>query len=501
MLLRLDGHGPRYAQITRALTAAIQDGRLPVGARLPSSRALAADLGCARNVVLIAYEQLLLEGYLATRTGGGTFVALDLARRHARGPAPPRATRPATLSEPGRRLDAAATRGRRALVRPAGVSIDFMYGLCEPDARTVVALRSAFAATLRARTYAYGSPAGDHGLRQAVATRLLGARGIPRNPDRLVVTSGAQQAADLCARLLINPGDRVVMEEPGYGNARAVFEAAGATIVGVPVDEHGLDVGALPADRHRVRVVYVTPSHQFPTGAVLPIGRRYALLEWARRRHAYIIEDDYDGEFRYTGRPIEALAALDSDGPVIYCGTFAKALFPSLRLAFLSLPPELASAARHAKWIADNGSSLLLQRTVAHLMDTGEYDRHIRRMTRQYRARRDALVQSLRRHFGDDALVEGAGAGLHVVVWLPRLSPSLVPPLIAACHQQNVGVYPVAPRPTALSRRAGLLLGFGLVEPRAIETGIAVLAEAYREIIAPKAATLAQRRGTPMRNT
>jgi GntR family transcriptional regulator/MocR family aminotransferase len=390
------------------------------------------------------------------------------------------------MSESGRRIEAAAVRGRRELVRPAGVPIDFMYGLCEPDLRTVVALRSAFAATLRARTYAYGSPAGDRGLRDALATRLLGARGIPRNPDRLIVTSGAQQAADLCARLLINPGDRVVVEDPGYANARAVFEAAGATVVRVPVDEHGLDVNAIPGDRHRVRALYVTPSHQFPTGAVLPIGRRYALLEWARRRNAYIIEDDYDGEFRYTGRPIEALAALDPDGPVIYCGTFAKALFPSMRLAFLSLPPELAAPARHAKWITDNGSSMLLQRTVAHLMETGAYDRHIRRMTRRYRARRDALMHSLRRHFGDDAIVEGGGAGLHVVVWLPRLGRSLVPQLVAACRERGVGVYSVAPHAARPPARAGLLLGFGLVDAAAIATGVSRLAAAYRALIAPR---------------
>jgi GntR family transcriptional regulator/MocR family aminotransferase len=487
MLLRLDGHGPRYGQITRALTAAIHDGRLRPGARLPSSRALAADLGCARNLVLTAYEQLLLQGYLSARTGAGTFVAKDLAgRRKPRAPLSAAAPRTSVTSASGRRIVAAAVRGRSTVARPAGVPIDFMYGLCEPDARTVVALRSAFAATLRARTYAYGSPAGDRGLREALATRLMGARGIPRNPDRLIVTSGAQQAADVCARLLINPGDRVVVEDPGYANAAAVFEAAGATVVRVPVDAHGLDVAALPADRHRVRLVYVTPSHQFPTGAVLPIGRRYALLEWARRRNAYILEDDYDGEFRYTGRPIEALAALDPDGPVIYCGTFAKALFPSMRLAFLAVPPELAMPARHAKWITDNGSSLLLQRTVAHLMETGAYDRHIRRMTRRYRARRDALLQSLRRHFGAEAVAEGGGAGLHVVVWLPRLRRSLVPRLIAACRDRGVGVYPVAPHAAAPPPRAGLLLGFGLLEPPAIATGVARLAAAYRALVAPR---------------
>ena len=492
MLLRLDGHGPRYAQITRALTAAIQDGTLPPGARLPSTRALAADLGCARNVALLAYEQLLLEGYLSSRSGGGTFVALELAHRRPPRQVPP--ARPAMTSESGCRLETAADRARGAIERRAELPIDFIFGLCEPDARTIAALRRAFAATLRTRAFAYAGPAGDRSLRDALATRLLGARGIRRGADRIVVTSGAQQAVDLCARLLLGPGDRVVMEDPGYASARAAFEAAGATVIRVPIDRNGLDVGAIPADRHRIRLIHVTPSHQFPTGAVLPIGRRYALLDWARRRNAYIFEDDYDGEFRYSGRPIEALAALDSEGPVIYCGTFAKALFPAVRLGFLSLPPELTTPLRQAKWVADNGSSLLLQRMVADLMTTGEYERHIRRMSRRYRARRDALLRALHRRFGDDAIIEGGGAGLHVVVWLPRLRPSLVPDLVTACAARGVGVYSIALHAATPPARAGLLLGFGLVEPPAIETGIARLAEAYRKLIAPAIAKSARRR-------
>jgi GntR family transcriptional regulator/MocR family aminotransferase len=249
----------------------------------------------------------------------------------------------------------------------------------------------------------------------------------------------------------------------------------------VPIDHHGLDVGAIPGGR-RVRLVHVTPSHQFPTGAVLSIARRCALLEWARRRSAYILEDDYDGEFRYTGRRIAALAALDPEGPVIYCGTFAKALFPGMRLGFLSLPVELMAAARHAKWLADGGSSPLLQKTIAAMMATGDYERHIRRMSRRYRHRRDALLGAVRRHLGGDAVVEGGSGGLHVVLWLPRLPQSRVADLVAACAARDVGVYSVAPHAATPPPHAGLLLGYGIVDPPAIQTGIARLADAYRAI-------------------
>jgi GntR family transcriptional regulator/MocR family aminotransferase len=482
MLLRLDGRGPRYAQITRALTAAIHDGTLTPGARLLSTRDLAADLGCARNVVLLAYEQLLLEGYLTSRAGGGTFVSPGIAVERGTGTAGAASETP-RLSRSGDRIDAAARLARQILSPRTDLPIDFMYGLCEPDERTIVALRSAFAVALRARAFAYSGPAGDEGLRRALAGRLRGARGIARTADRLVMTSGAQQALDICARLLINPGDRVVVEDPCYACAVAAFEAAGANVIRLPVDRHGLDISRLPPGRGSVRIVYVTPSHQFPTGAVLPASRRYALLEFARRRGAYIIEDDYDGEFRYSGRPIEALAALDPEGPVIYCGTLAKALFPAVRLGFLSLPGELVTPVAHAKYLSDFGSSLLVQKTIARLMTSGEYDRHIRRMMRRYRARRDALIEALRSHFGDEAEVDGSGAGLHVVVWLPRLGRARVDALIGACARRQVGVYSVAPHSVALPARAGLLLGYGLVEPDLILTGIARLAEAYREVM------------------
>jgi GntR family transcriptional regulator / MocR family aminotransferase len=487
MLLRLDGHGPRYAQITRAICGLIQTGDLAPGTRVPPTRELAQDLGCARNLVLLAYEQLVLEGYLVTRPGGGTFVAPELPEARPAGLDSSR--RPETeaaapaLSARGARLTEVAIEARNITRGRPRFPIDFRYGVCEPDARAVGRIRAAFGAALRQQHFSYSDPAGDPLLRQQVADRLLGVRGIVRTPDQIVVTCGAQQALDICARLLVGEGDRVVVEDPGYEGAWAAFLAAGAELVRVPVDPNGLDPNALPPDDIPVRVVYVTPSHQFPTGAVMPAARRYALLAWARRRGAYIIEDDYNGEFRYAGRAIEALAALEPEGPVIYCGTLAKSLFPSLRLGYLAVPLALVPAVVACKWVSDRGSPALLQRTVAELMATGEYDRHIRRMLRRYRTRREALIRALQENLGSDVEIGGGNSGSHLAVWLPRLSIDRLDELIVRCKALGVGVYSIAGHAALPLERAGLILGYGLMDVDSIPRGVKILAKVHRDLL------------------
>jgi GntR family transcriptional regulator / MocR family aminotransferase len=486
MLITLDGQGPRYAQITRALRTMIQGGVLPFDARLPPTRDLARDIGCSRNIVLLAYEQLVLEGYLVTRQGAGTFVspAWPKERQQTRAAPAGRASEAPRLSQRGRSIVEVAERARAVMTQHQGLPINFMYGLCEPDARVRARLRSSFHAALRGQAFRYGLAAGDADLRQELADRIRAARGIDSAPDRIVVTSGAQQALDICARLLLDPGDHVVVEDPGYVAAHAVFAGAGAKVIRVPVDRQGLDPSTLPRGTGRIRAVYVTPSHQFPTGAVMPAARRYALLEWAKQHSAYVIEDDYDGEFRYVGRPIAALAGLEANATVIYCGTFAKSLFPSLRLGYLAVPPGLAPAAAHGKWLCDLGSSALLQRTLAQLMATGEYDRHIRRMQKRYRERRQTLLAALKRYLGAKAHVEGSAAGLHVVVWLPELRQARVNALIEACAARGVGAYSIAQHATRPLPRAGLLLGYGLTDVGQIQQGVKAIASAYRQVAA-----------------
>jgi GntR family transcriptional regulator/MocR family aminotransferase len=495
VLLRLDGRGPRYAQITRALCALIQSGVLAPGTRVPPTRELARDLSCSRNLVLLAYEQLTLEGYLTSRGGAGTFVSPELptASPSEAGAQSPAAQGSAAviLSRQGRRIAEATARAMSFSQLGNPVDINFVYGLCEPDARILASIRTALKATLRQAPFSYPKPAGDDLLRHQLASRLRTSRGIARSAEQVVVTSGSQQALEICVRLLVDEGDRVVVEDPTYDGINSVLVAAGAEITRVPVDRQGLVVSALPEDGPPVRLVYVTPSHQFPTGAVMSASRRYALLAWARRRSAHILEDDYDSEFRYTGRPIEALAALEPEGPVIYCGTFAKSLFPSLRLGYLSLPAGLVSAVVGCKLLSDRGSPLILQRVVGELMARGAYSQHIRRMLRRYRMRRDALVTALERHFGPAVEVGGHEAGLHVVVWLPDLPAERVDALIAACRERGVGVYSQGGglavhselRAGMAPRRAGLLLGYGLLDVDRIERGVEVLASAFRDVV------------------
>jgi GntR family transcriptional regulator/MocR family aminotransferase len=500
MLLRLDSHGPRYAQITRALGASIRNGALAPGTRVPSSRELARDLSCSRNLVLLAYEQLCLEGYLTARGGAGTFVSRELpvhasqdaqSRAASRGPLP-------ALSKRGRRTADIAARAMSTYRRLDRVDTDFMYGLCEPDARMIAAFRRALVSALDGAPFGYPPPAGDELLRRQIAVRLRTRRGIACAHSQILITNGTQQALEICVRLLVEEGDPVVVEDSTYDGASTVFAAAGAHIVRVPVDRQGLVVSALPLHGPSPRLVYVTPSHQFPTGEVMSASRRSALLEWAKARGAYIIEDDYDSEFRYGGQPIEALAALEPGAPVIYSGTFAKSLFSSLRLGYLSLPPELVAPAVGCKWLSDRGSPAILQRTVAELMANGEYDRHVRRMLRSYRTRRQTLLTALLTHLGSAAEIGGADAGLHLVVRLRNLERRQLMQLVAICRERGVGIFAdiggpavdIGPPRTGRSRqRPGLLLGYGLVPVNRIESGVTILAAAYREIVGARRRT------------
>lgn len=488
MWLELDGRGPRYAQITRALHHSIREGVLAPGDRLPSHRQLAADLGCARNLVVLAYEQLMLEGFLVARSKSGTFVSPQLPRR------PPLPERAAGASTAGDRTSASHRASRlTAIARPArkitaGIGshrLDFAYGICEPDPRVIRRLRASFAAALRKGVYGYGDPAGDPRLRQHIVDRLWSTRGIVCTRAQVIVTNGTQQALDICTRLFLRKGDRVVVEDPGYEGARAAFGTTGATIMPVPVDDDGLNPARLPPAA-AVRVVYVTPSHQFPTGTILSAPRRNALLAWARRAGAVIVEDDYDGDLRYQGQPLKALAGFETNANVIYCGTFAKSLFPALRLGYMVVPAEFAEAAGDAKWLADRGSSILLQRVLRDLMTSGEYERHLRRMKRRYVRRRNVLIEALTRRLGDDVELAGTAGGLHVVAWLPRLPTNALDTLIDRCAARGVGVYSIASHAIRRPRRSGLMLGYGLIDERAIERGIRTVAEEYHRLVARK---------------
>jgi len=303
--------------------------------------------------------------------------------------------------------------------------------------------------------------------------------------DQIIVVNGSQQGLDLCARLLLDPGDRFAMESPGYLMARHAFSATGAAAVPIVVDEDGLDPERLA--KSEARLAYVTPSHQFPLGGVMPIARRHQLLAWAKKSDAFVIEDDYDNEYRYDTKPVPPLQGLEGSDNVIYVGTVSKTLSPTLRIGYLVVPPELQAVFRMAKQITDRHTPVIEQEALATMLESGAYDRHVRRVRRRNGERRQTLLNALRRKFGDRIGIAGADAGLHVVVWfrdLPRASEAI---LIEAARLKGLGIYPLSPlydprHPGRRPAELGLVMGYAALEARQIERGCQLLAQAADEL-------------------
>jgi GntR family transcriptional regulator/MocR family aminotransferase len=500
IVLQLDGTGRLYQQIYRALRGEILSGRLASGERIPSTREIANLLNVSRNTAVVAYEQLLAEGYIKARLGAaGTVVAPVLPPDgYVSRPALPmqaslvssRHTRP-KLAAAGERF----LRSARACSESLGLSM-LTWELVPPHIRYDFRPGRASFADLpyalwcrllgaRARRASlsdleYGPPAGRRELREAISTRLRRLRGLNADPNRIVIVNGTQQALDLISRVLLNPGDRVLMEEPHYTGARCAFVAAGAELVFSPVDEHGIRIPTPVAGTRACRLAYVTPSHQFPTGAVLSIERRLELLAWASRLGAFIVEDDYDGEYRYDAQPLQALSGLDCEGSTIYVGTFSKILFPALRLGYLVLPKSLVEPFVATKAIGDTGTAALEQLALADFIDAGHFDRHLRRTTASNAARRKALVAALREHFGDRAEVCGANAGLHVFVWLKGKSGGPIKDASGRAEKAGIGLYTADPFYARPPDRTAVLLGYAPLRERDIREGIRRLASALR---------------------
>lgn len=480
---RHPGAGRRLYEMLRRQMA---DGTLSAGGRVPSTRALAAELGVSRTTVTAVYDQLAAEGFIVTSAGRVARVAGQLAPATA---APGRRVRPApSLSVFGRRVEKMVL---STVPTSEPCRIDFLYGAVASRDFPALLWRRAYQAALLRRqpSLYYARPEGDASLRRALQGYLGRARGLGCDAEQILIVHGSQQAIDLCARVLLDPGDAFAFEDPGYLMARRCFEAVGARLLPVPVDAHGLDTARLPTGV-RVRLAYVTPSHQFPLGGMLPIGRRQELLRWAGRHRAWIIEDDYDGEFRYGQRPIDALQSIDQDGRVIYVGTFSKALSPQLRLGYLVLPPELVPVFRQAKRLTDRHAPVLEQRALAYLIDIGAYERHVRRVRRENERRRAALLDALSQYLPTDAHVVGASAGLHVVLCLSSVRPQDEPALVAAAREQGVGVYPLSalfagPAPRTRPRPAGLILGYASLTVEQIRHGVRALAAAVGRSRAP----------------
>src|SRR5215831_12621662 len=482
MLIALDSSRAIYQQIYERLREGIVSGEFPPAMRLPSTRALATELGVSRRTALVAYEQLLAEGYLVGRVGSGTTVApgLPLSRRQPSRHANHRARRSLRLASFGQRL-ARSTQIFPGTPNGPTLRYDFRHPLPAVDDLPWLQWRRLTARCLRRASIgflSYGPPQGYEPLRRAIAEYLRLRRSVICDPAHIIVVGGSQQALDLIARVLVDPDDRVAIEDPHYPAARQVFTAAGARLVPIPVDGDGLDPHELRARAGRARLVYVTPSHQFPTGAVLPLDRRLALLDWAERAGAFVIEDDYDSEYRFQGHPIAAIKGLDRGGRVIYVGTFSKLLFPALRLGYLVVPPELASAFATAKFLADRHAPTLEQAVLAEFIVEGHFDRLLRRLRKRVAARRRALLAAFDEYLGDRVTVSGTNSGFHVLLWLRDIAPRELPSVVARAAAAGVGVFPSTPLHITPSRRAGLVLAYASMSEVDIRAGIRELARA-----------------------
>ncbi len=456
-----------FRQVYLGLREGILSGTLRSGERLPSTRDLADQLRISRTVTLLAYDQLLSEGFATGRPGSGTYVSSGIVARPPTFAESPVKVR---LSRFGMAAQAAWSRVNFPSREKKSLPYDFSYG--ESDLEMFpfemwrrILLRCARSAPVSSLDYA--SAAGNVALREAICAHLRRSRAVVCDAAQVVIVNGSQQALDLIARVLIAPGAAVALEDPNYQGTREVLRAAGARLLPVPVDREGLNPARIPA---KVRLAFVTPSHQFPTGAILPLARRLALLAWAKRCSAMIVEDDYDGEFRYEGQSLDSLQGLDREGRVIYVGTFSRTIFSALRIGYLIAPKNLVNSFSAAKWLCDRHTATLEQETLAQFISGGTYERYLRRVRRRNALRRDVLLDAIRVNFGDRVDVTGGGAGAHVVLWLQKdLAEESV---IAAAAARGVRVYGISKYFLKTPRRSGIMLGYARMSEGRIREGI-----------------------------
>ena len=452
MFLELDGRGPLYDQLTRALKASILDGRIGAGTQLPPTRELAQELEISRTTVLAAYEQLRAEGFIDGRVGSGSFVS----HLQARPPQHPVRTEIPPPSRYAQRARAVHSWDIPRMHRGLRYNLQYGYPLVNP------ALNNAWGREL-ARAAAYtrlnvNEAAGLGALRQQTCNYLARRRGVQAQPEDVLIVSGTQQAIDLTARVLLDEGDRVVLEEPHYFLAHQALVAHGADIIAVRTDQHGLVCDELPPQAPRL--LYVTPSHHFPSGAVLSMQRRLDLLHYAERHQCWILEDDYDGEFRYDAHPLAALRSLDQQDRVIYVGTFSKVMFGGLRLAYMVIPAALRNDFIRAKYLGDMACPVIDQAALARFMEDGGFERHLRLARKELKARRDTLIAGLKEHARDRVEITDTPAGMHLVVWLRGYDAPRREALVAHAHQLGLGLHPMSPLYLQAPERQGLLLGY-----------------------------------------
>lgn len=479
-------NAPMYRQIYEAIRSAILTGEFAPRMKLPSTRSLAEQLNVSRITVFNAYEQLLAEGYLEGKTGAGTFVASRLpedllqAEKSKKPNRESKKTFELSLSPYGENLNAKRANSARSEAMTNFQT--FQNGLTSIDEfpfEIWSRIAAKFYKNPPRQLLGYGDPRGFEPLRKAVAAHLKSARGVNCTTEQIIITSGAQQALDLTARIFLSKDDAVLIENPCYKEARNLFAAAGAKIVSVDVDAEGFNPNKIPKTGENAKLVYVTPSHQYPLGVTMSLARRLALLDWANRKNTVIIEDDYNSEFRYAGRPLASLQGLDKNGRVIYIGTFSKTIFPALRIGCAVVPPELADIFTTARALADVHSSSIEQAILAEFIAEGHFARHVRRMRKLYEKRQEILVSECKKQLKDLLEIEKTDAGMHVVGWLPEGVDDRT--IAEKAAEKNLKLAPISDYSNKKLKRSGLILGYTAFDERQIKRGVKIIREVLLE--------------------
>lgn len=478
------GGRPLYRQIYDGYRTAILEGRLRAGQRIPSTRALARELGISRLPVLTAFEQLLHEGYLEGRAGSGTFVASSIHDTRdttalGEGAAHQRSSRRRSIAVPnasGSRDPAQNEKENLGAFRVSLPALDHF------PQKIWARLVTRHARGMPTQLMAYGDPAGYLPLRHAVADYLRTARAVACDASQIMIVSGSQMALHLCARVLLKPGDTLYFEDPGYSGARSALTATGATLRPVSVDRDGLLVRSMRPAKSPGGAVYVTPSHQYPLGVSMNVSRRLELLDWARRHQAWIIEDDYDSDYRFSSRPLGALQGMSGAAQVIYTGTFSKVLFPALRMGYLVVPSSLVE-----KFIAQRLSMDLFPQTLDQLVLTdflceGHFSRHLRRMRAIYQSRRDTLASEIEKHLGGVLTIVNADAGMHLTARLPTGIDDVE--VVRLARTRGISAIALSACYVANTGDPGLVLGFGGVPEADIIRGVRTLSIVLADITA-----------------
>lgn len=478
---------PLYRQIYEAIRAGILEGEFASNVRLPSTRELATQLGVSRITVVNAYEQLFAEGYLEGKKGSGTFVADELPENLLNTNCTNNKTGiikfaplDLPLSKFGKRLE--KTDLQNVSRNSQANFVPFQNGLTAIDEfpfEIWSKLANRINRNPSKKLLGYGDPQGFSTLRETISKYLNSARGVKCTAEQIIITSGAQQALDLTARIFLEDGCSIVAEDPCYIEARNTFKATGAKVISVLFDEEGLNAANIPSESN-IKLVYVTPSHQYPLGVTMSIARRLALIEWAKNNNAWIIEDDYNSEFRYAGRPLASLQGLDNSSRVIYIGTFSKTIFPSLRIGCMVVPPNLVDVFANARALNDVHSSIIDQAVLTEFIAEGHFARHVRRMRTLYKERQEILLNECHKHLNGLLKIKKADAGMHLVGWLPAGVSDIE--VYKKGIERGLKLAPISNYALNPPKRGGIIFGYTAFDQKETSAAIKTTAEIINEI-------------------